>query len=87
MPGCVKFSVFKCNLQCAKFEVLMTATMKIFVFWDVAPYSLVDCYQIFRRNPSSSEKSHFWPEVGGSTVLRNVGNDLPYYTVSRSRKH
>jgi hypothetical protein len=33
-----------CQNRFARFEVLTTVTMKITVFWDVTPYSLIDIY-------------------------------------------
>jgi hypothetical protein len=40
-----------------RFEVSMAMAMKIAVFWDVTPSSLVEVYEYFR---------HFYFEAGGS---------------------
>jgi hypothetical protein len=38
----------KCVLMFMRFQVLMEVSMKMTVFWDVTPCSLVDVYQHFR---------------------------------------
>jgi hypothetical protein len=47
--------------------------MKITAFCDVTPCTVVDRYQCF------------YPEGIGYSVLRNVGDDLSYYTTSHPR--
>jgi hypothetical protein len=37
-------TVFKIALQCVIFQVLKAASMKMTVFWDVAPCSLMEFY-------------------------------------------
>jgi hypothetical protein len=51
----------------------MTLTMKITVFWDVAPCSLVDKSRVSKEPVSFvSRVDYFYPEEGGSMLLRNV---------------
>jgi hypothetical protein len=47
-----------------RFEILMVVAVKIIVFWDVAPCSLIDVYQLLCS------------EDGGSRFLYNVGKYL-----------
>jgi hypothetical protein len=60
-----------------RLEVLLTVTMKVIVFWDVVPCSLLDRYQCIGGICCN--------EAGGSRVLLNVCNVLSEYTVSYSR--
>jgi hypothetical protein len=54
-----------------RFEVLTAASMKVAVFWVVAPYSLVEVY---RRLRGASDDL---PDDGGSKHLWHVGELLP----------
>jgi hypothetical protein len=60
------------------FEVLMVASMKMAVFWVVAPCSLVEVYQCFRC-PCCLHQ--------GSKDLWNVDKLLLDYTVLQPRRH
>jgi hypothetical protein len=49
-----------------RFEVLEAVTMRISVFWDVTPCTLIDIYQRIAEAEG----------IGSSRLLRNVGNDI-----------
>jgi hypothetical protein len=59
------------NFVCiVRFQVLMAASMNVIIFWDVAPYSLVEIYRRFRC----------------TYCLWNVGQFLSDYTAQKSRR-
>jgi hypothetical protein len=58
-----------------RFEVLRETSMKMTVFWDIAPCGLVDI---------SLRSLH--PYDGGSKLLWNVGQYLSDYTVQYHRR-
>jgi hypothetical protein len=58
----------------------MATTVKRFVFWVVAPCSLVDTDRLFR-----GAYCHC-PDDGGSKFLWDVGQYLPEYTAQQPRK-
>jgi hypothetical protein len=60
-----------------EFQVLTAASMKMAVFWVVAPCSLVEVYRRFRGDR---------PDDGGSKYLLNVGKLLPDYTALQTRR-
>jgi Co/Zn/Cd efflux system component len=45
---------FKHEDGCVRFEVLTAVSMKIAVFWVVAPYSLVEVYQRFNATTQNT---------------------------------
>jgi hypothetical protein len=53
------------------------------VFWDVAPYGLVEVYWCFR---GACCLHHHCPDDGGSEHLWNVGKFLPIYTMQHPRR-
>jgi hypothetical protein len=55
----------------AGFEVLTAASMKMAVFWIIAPCNLVEVYH---------------PDKGGSNYLRNVGKRLPDHSVPQPKR-
>jgi hypothetical protein len=59
-----------------KFQVPTAASMKITVFWDDAPCSLVEMDQRFR----GAYCPYYHGDDGGSKHLWNVGQFLPDYT-------
>jgi hypothetical protein len=71
------------SLILVRFQVLTAASMKIIVFWDVAPCSLIEVYQRFRGTYCIH---HHSPDDGGSKHLRNVGKFLPDYTAQHPRR-
>jgi hypothetical protein len=64
----------KIRLNFVRFKVLMTAIMKIDVFWEVAPCSHVEMDRHFRGD-------------AGSKNLQNVGKFLRDYTAQHPRKY
>jgi hypothetical protein len=64
------------------FDVLTAATMKIAVFWVVAPCSLVEVYQRFR----GACCLHHRPNDRGSKHIWNVGKLLQDYTALQPRR-
>jgi hypothetical protein len=54
-----------------RFQVLMAASIKMAVFWDVAPYSLLRTYRL---------------DGGGSKHISNVSKLLPDYTAQHPRR-
>jgi hypothetical protein len=57
-------------------------SMKMTVFWDVAPCSLADADRCFKGDYCLQHR----PDEGGSKRLRNVGQFLPDYTVQHPRR-
>jgi hypothetical protein len=57
--------------------------MKMTVFWDVAPCSLVEVDWLLR---GSFDLHHYRPDDGGSKLLWNVGHLLPDFTVQHPRR-
>jgi hypothetical protein len=62
---------------CLRFQVLMAMSLKMSVFWDVAPCSLVeiDVLDLLTHRPYRGSK-HLW----------NIGQFLPDYTVQHPRR-
>jgi hypothetical protein len=62
-----------------RYEVSTTVIMKITVFWDVLPCSLIDV---------SEERAAAFFEVddGSNSFLRCVGKHVSYFTASRTRR-
>jgi hypothetical protein len=65
-----------------RFHVLTETGMKMAVFWDVAPCSLVDTDRHFRGAYCLQHRT----DNGGSKVLWNVGQYLPDYTAQHRRR-
>jgi hypothetical protein len=61
----------------ARFQVLTAASMKMAVFWDVAPCSLVEVYRRFRGACCLHHQGDEW----------NVCKILPDYTAQHPRRH
>jgi hypothetical protein len=59
--------------------------VKIAVFWDVAPYSLVEIYRRFRGVYCLFHQGDD-DDDGGSKHLWNVGEFLPDYTAQHPRR-
>jgi hypothetical protein len=53
-----------------RFEALTAVNIKIAVFWDMTPCSVVDIHQLFRG-------LFFYLEDCGSRFIRNVGSFPP----------
>jgi hypothetical protein len=69
------------------FEVLTAVSMKMAVFWVVAPCSLVEVYQRFGGPCCLHHQGDTHRlDGGGSKDLRNVGKLLPDYTVLQPRR-
>jgi hypothetical protein len=71
-----------------RFEVLMVASMKMAVFWVVAPCSLVEVYQLFTGAcclHHQGESTHC-PDNRVSKHLWNVGQLLPNYMAQQPRR-
>jgi hypothetical protein len=73
------------------FEVLTAVSMKIAVFWVVAPCSRVEVFQSFRgacwrHHPDYMGGRKYLPDVGGRKRLWNVVKLLPDYTVLQPRR-
>jgi hypothetical protein len=64
-------------------EISTAMTMKMAVFWVVAPCRLVWVYQLFTGLYCLHHQGDFHqrPDDGGSTDLWNVGKLIPVYTV------
>jgi hypothetical protein len=73
-----------------RFEVLTAASMKMAVFWVIAPCSLVEVYQYFRGtcclHHHGSSPFSFGAENGDSMFLWNVGIYLQVHTALQSRR-
>jgi hypothetical protein len=76
------------------FQVFTTVSMKMTVFWDVAPCSLVKVERRFRGAYCSIIRAFLrklspspsFPEDIGKMFLRNAGNHLQDYTASQIRR-
>jgi hypothetical protein len=66
------------DIQCERFEVLTVVIIKISVFCDVMPWSLVHGYYCFQETTCL-------PEDGGSRFLQNVCTHLLKYIASYYR--
>jgi hypothetical protein len=58
-----------CLVAFVRFQVLMAASMKFRVFWDVAPCSLVGVDRRFRDAYCLHQQGRYHPDDGGSTYL------------------
>jgi hypothetical protein len=71
-------------LLIGRFQVLTAASMKITVFWDVAPCSLVEVYRRCRGTCCLHHQGDY-PDDEGSKYLCNVSKLLPDYMVQHPR--
>jgi hypothetical protein len=60
---------FRISSVCVRFQVLTAASMKMTVFWDVAPCSLVDVYRRFRGTYCLHHQGDECTDDGGSKHL------------------
>jgi hypothetical protein len=56
-----------------EFEVLMTVSMKIVVFWEVMPHSWVGSTSVLEKPATCIVRKDFYPEDVGIGYLQNVG--------------
>jgi hypothetical protein len=68
------------------FEVFTATSMKMAVFWVLAPRSLVEVYQRFRGSCCLHHQGDDDPDDGGSKYLWNVGKLLPDYMALQPRR-
>lgn len=68
-------------------SLLATAylTLKITVFWEVAPCSLTEIYRSLLRSCCLHQGRSCAPMRGGIGISRNVGTRLPQYATSHPR--
>jgi hypothetical protein len=59
-------------MKVARFVILPAVTVKIIVFLDVKPRTLVDPYRRFGKSFASIFIPLFYPEYGGSKSLQNI---------------
>jgi hypothetical protein len=73
------------------FCIIMRATLKNGLFWDLAPYSFVECHQSFRGKYFPHNRGQSLPfyiyvlKVGTALVFRNVSTYLRSSTASRTK--
>jgi hypothetical protein len=76
------------SLSCVRFQVLTAASMKMIVFWDLAPSSLVEIYRRFRGAYSLQHQGDDGDSLddGGSMHLWKVSKFFEGTHGARSQK-